>query len=197
MVSDNSLALIYVKKYGVIIGTLYLIFAAIAGIAGTALSLFIRATLASPNSNFLDFNYHMYNVIVTGHAFIMICAGFGNFYALFTSKTTTVFSRPKVGSLLTEVCGGSSIMERFILPTDKSQVRNNITENRFNLCLNPTMVASLPYLTLSRGYENPSIRDFWRAFSMCKCVRFYTTTNGTTGLGDFYVSLQKNHRQFH
>lgn len=43
------------------IGTLYLIFAAIAGIAGTVLSLYIRATLASPNSDFLDYNYHLYN----------------------------------------------------------------------------------------------------------------------------------------
>lgn len=43
------------------IGTLYLIFAAISGIAGTILSLYIRATLASPNSEFLDYNYHLYN----------------------------------------------------------------------------------------------------------------------------------------
>jgi hypothetical protein len=49
-----------------------LIFAAISGIAGTVLSLYIRATLASPNSDFLDYNYHLYNVIVTGHAFVMV-----------------------------------------------------------------------------------------------------------------------------
>ena len=54
------------------IGILYLIFAAVSGMAGTALSLFIRVTLASPNSSVLDYNYHLYNVIVTGHAFIMV-----------------------------------------------------------------------------------------------------------------------------
>lgn len=43
------------------IGTLYIIFGAISGVAGTALSLYIRLTLAQPQSSFLEYNHHLYN----------------------------------------------------------------------------------------------------------------------------------------
>ena len=43
------------------IGTLYLIFGTISGVAGTILSLYIRITLAQPNSNFFEYNNHLYN----------------------------------------------------------------------------------------------------------------------------------------
>lgn len=52
------------------IGTLYLIFGAISGVAGTALSLYIRITLSEPNGNFLEYNHQMYNVIGTGYDFL-------------------------------------------------------------------------------------------------------------------------------
>ena len=41
------------------IGTLYIIFGAISGLAETALSLYIRLTLAYSNGSFLEYNHHL------------------------------------------------------------------------------------------------------------------------------------------
>ena len=45
---------------------MYLIFAIIAGIIGTAFSVLMRMELAHPGDGILGGNYHLYNVLVTG-----------------------------------------------------------------------------------------------------------------------------------
>jgi len=82
------------------IGTLYILFAIMAGIVGGALSGLIRAELYEPGiqifragswlaqSGLVEASKHGYNVVVTGHALIMIffmvmpamIGGFGNWF---------------------------------------------------------------------------------------------------------------------
>ena len=54
------------------IGTMYLIFAIVAGVIGTAFSVIMRMELMHPGDGILGGNYHLYNVLVTGHRLIMI-----------------------------------------------------------------------------------------------------------------------------
>ena len=69
------------------IGTMYLLFAMMAGIVGGFLSVMMRLELAEPGMQYFA-NPHTFNVFVTGHGLIMVffmvmpamIGGFGNWF---------------------------------------------------------------------------------------------------------------------
>ncbi|MCY4431961.1 MAG: cbb3-type cytochrome c oxidase subunit I, partial [Rhodospirillales bacterium] len=70
------------------IGTMYLVFAIIAGVIGGVMSILMRSELAAPGDGILGGDYKLYNVLTTAHGLIMIffmimpamIGGFGNWF---------------------------------------------------------------------------------------------------------------------
>jgi cytochrome c oxidase subunit 1 len=70
------------------IGTMYIIFAILAGLIGGLFSVLFRIQLSTPGSDFLGGDHQFYNVLITAHALIMVFfmimpglfGGFGNWF---------------------------------------------------------------------------------------------------------------------
>lgn len=70
------------------IGTMYLVLSVIGGLVGGALSMIMRMELAHPGLQVVGDNLHLYNVVLTAHALIMVffmimpalMGGFGNWF---------------------------------------------------------------------------------------------------------------------
>jgi cytochrome c oxidase subunit 1 len=70
------------------IGTLYIVYALIAGLLGAFFSIGLRWELMEPGNQVFGGNYQLYNVFLTAHAFLMVfflimpalIGGFGNFF---------------------------------------------------------------------------------------------------------------------
>lgn len=70
------------------IGSMYIAFAVFAGLIGGLFSVILRMQLMNPEGQILAGDHHLYNVILTGHAFIMVffmimpamIGGFGNWF---------------------------------------------------------------------------------------------------------------------
>lgn len=54
------------------ISIMYFILALFSGMAGSAMSIIIRIELAAPGSQYLHGNNQLFNVLVVGHAVLMI-----------------------------------------------------------------------------------------------------------------------------
>lgn len=70
------------------IAVLYLVFSVLSALVGTAFSVLIRLALMSAGSAYMSGQHHVYNVVITAHALVMIfyfvmpglIGGFGNWW---------------------------------------------------------------------------------------------------------------------
>ena len=88
------------------IGTLYLIFALLAGLVGTAFSVLIRLELSGPGVQFIADN-QLYNSIITAHAIVIILTirfRKKSYYSSYNSMMWIMNNPPKPYALSAHLC---------------------------------------------------------------------------------------------
>jgi cytochrome c oxidase subunit 1 len=117
------------------IGTMYIIYGIVAGLISAAMSVWLRAELAEPGDQVFMGNYQLYNVVLTGHALLMVffmimpslIGGFGNWFVpLQIGAPDMAFPRLNNISFWLMIPGFLLLITGVLLPFDWSAITSDV-----------------------------------------------------------------------